>query len=303
MANNSALIFNIQNYSLHDGPGIRTTVFFKACPLSCKWCHNPESLSKEIQMVRNDSNCMLCGACVVVCPTEALEMTDEGVQFDRDKCITCGKCEKVCSYDAIKIAGKEYSVDEVMKKILKDKVFYEESGGGVTFSGGEPLMQAEVLAEIAKECKKQGIHTTLDTSGFASWEALEKVIENIDLILYDLKIIDEEKHIEYVGASNKRIIENLGKLKDKDVDIFLRMPIIKGVNDSPEEAMEVLNLIEGNKNIKQINLLEYHKMGMEKYPRLGKKYELTGDEKPDKADIERLHNIYSEAGYKVIIGG
>lgn len=303
MKGNLATIFNIQKYSLHDGPGIRTTVFFKGCPLSCKWCHNPESISKEIQIVRNESSCRMCGSCIIACPTKALKMKTDTIEFDRYKCISCGNCEDVCYHDAIKIVGKEMSVEEVLKDILKDKVFYDESGGGVTFSGGEPLMQSSFLLELAKRCKFAGIHTTLDTSGFAKWETLKKIIKYIDLILYDLKIVDEEKHIDFVGASNKIIIENLQNLKDENVDIFLRLPIIKGINDSVEEAREVLKIIDGNNNIKQINLLEYHKMGMEKYPRLGRKYELTGEEKPDKETIDALKDVYEKAGYKVVIGG
>lgn len=303
MSKNSAMIFNIQKYSLHDGPGIRTTVFFKGCPLSCKWCHNPESISREVQIVRNDSTCRMCGSCVIACPTKALKMKSDTIEFDRFKCITCGSCEEVCYHDAIKIAGKEMTIDEVMQSILKDKVFYEESGGGVTFSGGEPLMQSRFLIELAKRCKFAGIHTTLDTSGFTSWEIFERVIKYMDLILFDLKIVDDEKHIDFIGGSNQIIIENLEKMKDVDVDIFLRLPIIKGINDSPEEAKEIVKLIDGNKNIKQINILEYHRMGMEKYPRLGKKYELSGSEKPDKERIAELTNIYREAGYEVVIGG
>ncbi len=303
MTKNLATIFNIQKYSLHDGPGIRTTVFFKGCPLSCKWCHNPESLSKEIQIIRNEGSCRMCGSCIIACPSKALKMTTDNIEFDRYKCISCGNCEDVCYHDAIKIVGKEMLVDEVLKEILKDRIFYEESGGGVTFSGGEPLMQSKFLIELAKRCKFAGIHTTLDTSGFSKWETLENVIKYIDLILFDLKIVDDEKHIEFVGSSNKLIIDNLKKLKEKNVDIFLRLPIIKGINDSMTDAEEVLEVIRGNENIKQINLLEYHKMGMEKYPRLGKKYELTGDEKPDKETIDGLKNFYEKAGYKVVIGG
>lgn len=303
MTKTFATIFNIQKYSLHDGPGIRTTVFFKGCPLSCKWCHNPESLSKEMQIIRNESSCRMCGSCIIACPSNALKMKEDNIEFNRYKCISCGNCEDVCYHDAIKIVGKEMTVEEVLKEILKDRIFYDESGGGVTFSGGEPLMQSNFLIELAKRCKFAGIHTTLDTSGFSKWETLEKVINYIDLILFDLKLINDEKHIEYVGASNKLILENLNRLKDKKVDIFLRLPIIKDINDSLSEAEEIVKIIANNQNIKQINLLEYHKMGMEKYPRLGIKYELSGNEKPEKSRIENLKQIYMDAGYKVVIGG
>lgn len=298
-----ATIFNIQRYSIHDGPGIRTTVFFKGCPLSCKWCHNPESISSETQIIRNEINCTLCGSCIIACPTKALTMTNDNIEFDRSKCITCGTCEEVCYHSAIKIAGKKMSVEEVFKEILKDKIFYEESGGGVTFSGGEPLLQSKFLMKLAKRCKEAGIHTTLDTSGFSNWENLKDVIKYIDLILYDFKIVDDDKHKKYVGASNKKIIDNLIKIKNENVNIFLRLPIIKGVNDSLDEANEIVQIINGIKNISQINILEYHKMGMEKYPRLGKQYELTGEEKPDEMFINSLKKLYEENGFRVIIGG
>lgn len=298
-----ATIFNIQKYSIHDGPGIRTTVFFKGCPLSCKWCHNPESISNDIQIIRNEVSCTLCGSCVIACPTKALKMEEDFISFDRSKCDLCGRCEEVCYHNAIKIVGREMSVDEVFAEVLKDKVFYEESGGGVTFSGGEPLFQPNFLKQIAKKCREEGIHTALDTSGFARWEVIKEVLPYIDLVLYDLKSMKDEIHREYVGVSNKLILENLRRLGKEDVDIFLRLPIIKGVNDSLTDGQLILDFIEYIDNIKQINILEYHKMGMEKYPRLGKKYELTGNEKPSKDYIEDLTKLFERKDYKVVVGG
>lgn len=303
MENDSAIVFNIQKYSIHDGPGIRTTVFFKGCPLSCKWCHNPESLSSEIQIVRNESNCTMCSSCIIACPTKALSARENNIEYDKSRCITCGSCEDVCYHNAIKIAGKEMNIKEVLNEILKDRVFYEESGGGVTFSGGEPLAQIDFLTILAKKCKENGIHTTLDTSGFTKWEKFRVLLEHIDLVLYDLKLVDNDKHLEYCGVSNTLIIENLRKLKDVAVDIYLRLPIIKGINDSLEDGKMILEIISDIGNIKQINLLEYHKIGVDKYPRLGKKYELTGDEKPTKESIGALEQMFKNKGYKVVIGG
>lgn len=199
--------------------------------------------------------------------------------------------------------GYEKTAEEALQEIISDKVFYEESDGGVTFSGGEPMFQSEFLLKLAKRCKEEGIHTALDTSGHVNWDKFAKVLKYIDLILYDLKAVDPAIHKEYVGTDNHIIIENLKKLKNYTNEIFLRLPIVRGVNDSLDDAKKILCIIKGNDNIKQINLLEYHKMGMEKYPRIGREYELTGEEKPLEMQISQLKKIYEDSGYKVVIGG
>lgn len=297
-------VFNIQKFSIHDGPGVRTTVFLKGCPLSCKWCHNPESLSRNTQLVRYPERCTLCGNCAEVCPTGAFTMpSKDELVYDITKCDACGKCVDVCYYEALEIAGKTMTVEEVMNVIERDEVFYETSEGGVTFSGGEPLYQPDFLKELAKACKVKGYHVAVDTSGFTYWSNIEKIVNYVDLFLFDIKGVNNETHKKYVGVSNELILENLKKLDKKNVDIFIRMPLAKDINDSDEDIKLALDLFRNLKNIKQVNLLEYHSMGMEKYSRIGKEYELTGKEKPTPERIEAIKTMFEKENYKVVLGG
>ncbi len=299
----SGNIFNIQKYSIHDGYGIRTTVFLKGCPLSCKWCHNPESLSIETQVIMYEDRCILCGRCVEVCPVDALTIKNDQLLLDKNKCNLCGECEKVCLNEAIELVGKRSSIEEVMAEIDKDKVFYETSGGGVTFSGGEPFMQAEFLEELTKQCKIRNYHVAIDTSGMTNYENIERVLKYTNLFLFDLKLMDNEKHKQYIGASNQTIIDNLKRLSKEDVEIFIRLPLIRGINDSNDDIDRVLELIEGMKNISQVNLLEYHSMGKEKYNRLGMEYIFNGDEKPGEERISEIEQKFKAKGFKTVIGG
>lgn len=303
MSEKKGNVFNIQKYSIHDGPGIRTTVFLKGCPLHCKWCHNPEGLSSEIQILRNEDKCVLCGNCVQVCPTNSLKFGDNKITYDRDTCILCNRCEKVCYYEAIEIVGELKTVDDIMKEVLKDKIFYEVSGGGVTFSGGEPFQDPKFLLELVKSAKEEGLHVAIDTSGFTKWDNIQSVIEYVDLLLYDFKMADYKKHKEYTGVSNELIVDNLKKLGNENIEIYLRLPMIRGVNDSNEDIKNILEIIKDINNISQVNILEYHSMGMEKYPRLGKVYDLTGEEKPDHQNICAIKEIFEKAGFKTVIGG
>lgn len=294
-------ITNIQKFSLHDGPGIRTTIFFKGCPLRCFWCHNPETHSINHQIIFFEERCTGCGVCTRRCPQNAIVIKDNRPVRDNSKCNLCGKCADFCPNNAQEYIGKDITTKEIMKEIIKDEAFYEESGGGVTFSGGEPLMYVDFLQDILKSCKIRGIHTAVDTSGYTSWESFEKIIDKVDLFLYDLKLIDNEKHKKYTGVSNKVILENLKKLSDSGANIYIRMPIIAGVNDDShiDETIEFLS----NLNIIQVNLLPYHKMGMEKYKRLGMEYKLTGDEKPSDEKMKEIADKFRKAGIKVKVGG
>ena len=298
---NSGTITNIQKFSLHDGPGIRTTIFLKGCPLRCFWCHNPETHSINHQIIYFEERCTGCGVCARRCPENAIEIKDNRSVRDNNKCNLCGKCADFCPNNAQEYIGKDVTSREIMKEIIKDEAFYEESGGGVTFSGGEPLMYLDFLQDVLRSCKIRGIHTAVDTSGYAPWECFEKIIDKVDLFLYDLKLMNDEKHKKYTGVSNKVILENLKKLSARGANIYIRMPIIAGVNDDShiDETIEFLS----NLNIIQVNLLPYHKMGMEKYKRLGMEYKLTGNEKPSDEKMQEIANKFKAARIRIKIGG
>lgn len=273
-----ATIFDIQRNSYVDGPGIRTTVFFKGCNLKCKWCHNPESQSGKVQMMFYASKCTGCGKCKEVCP------------YSLEKCDFCGRCTIFCPNDARKVCGKEYTVDEVLKEVVKDKTFYETSGGGVTFSGGECMLQTDFLVQILKKCKEEGIYTAVDTAGCVPWEHFEKVIPYTDLFLYDIKCMDNEAHKKWVGADNTLILDNLKKLLKSDAHIWVRVPVIGGVNDSTEEMQKIKAFFDENGYPEKVELLPYHAMGEHKYSAIGK--EVTVFEVPDKDKMEKLKKIF-----------
>lgn len=300
-------VFNIQKFSIHDGPGIRTTVFLKGCPLACKWCHNPESLSREKQILINHDKCIRCGTCIKICPTNSLYMEEDKLNLNKDLCTYCGDCERICIQEAIEVVGKDMTDDEVIIEVEKDKVFYDVTGGGVTFSGGEPFYQPKFLEALVRKAKEKSLHVTVDTSGMTLWENIESVLDYVDLYLYDLKMIDSEKHKKYIGSNNKIILENLKRL-DKELDkregsINLRLIMLKGINDSEEDIDLILDFISDLNNISQINLLEYHTMGREKYSRLDLEYEMSGDEKPDDYRLQSIKESFEKNNYQVVIGG
>lgn len=297
------IVFNIMRYSIHDGPGIRTTVFFKGCPLKCEWCHNPESHKTEQQVVRYPNKCIGCGNCIKICPTGALYIEDNNIVFDINKCDSCGECLNVCYSGSMEMVGKKMTVDEVMKEIEKDYSFYDESGGGVTFSGGEPLMQHKFLKELLIKCNNKGIHTAVDTCGYTKKEILTDLGNFIDLFLYDIKIIDDKKHIKYTGVSNKIILSNLKDLVKLGKRIFLRVPIIPGFNDDNESISHIAGFLSGLKSIEQINILPYHNIAMEKYKRLGKEYKLEKTIVPSEEEILGIKKLFESLGFKVKIGG
>jgi len=253
------IIFDIAHGSFVDGPGIRTTVFFKGCNLRCAWCHNPESQSFETQLLFYKNKCTGCGKCVEVCPHSLKE------------CTLCGKCELYCHADARKICGMRCTTEEIMKDVEKDISFYEASGGGVTFSGGECMLQMDFLLDLLKASKEKGIHTAVDTAGNVSWERFERILPYTDLFLFDMKCFSEDIHIRYVGASNKLILENLQHLTGKK-EILVRIPVIPSVNANREE-LEKMAIFLKTAGIKQVELLPYHRMGEHKYEALGLSYQ------------------------------
>ncbi|EYE88147.1 ferredoxin [Fervidicella metallireducens AeB] len=296
------IVFNIQRYSIHDGPGIRTTVFLKGCPLNCLWCHNPESKRKSREIFFYKNRCLKCGMCIAICPQNALSIENNGIKTDNKKCIFCGRCAAVCNTNAREIVGVEMTDDELMKEIKKDCIFYEESGGGVTFSGGEPLYQYEFLKLMLKRCKLAGIHTVLDTCGFVSEEALIGISDYVDLFLYDIKLMDDDKHKKYTGVSNVLILNNLNKLDELQKKIFIRIPIIPGINDDENIEMtgKFLNKL---KSIEKVCLLPYHKIALDKYKRLNLDYNLADTEEPTEEKMEQIAAVFKQYVKDVVIGG
>ena len=275
----TATIFDIQRNSYVDGPGIRTTVFFKGCNLRCAWCHNPESQSPKPQMMFYKNKCTGCGKCKEKCPNHL------------ESCELCGKCTIYCPHDAREICGKEYTVDEVMREILKDKVFYENSGGGVTFSGGECMLQIDFLEAILKECKNNGIHTAVDTAGHVPFEYFERILPYTALFLYDVKCFTEQLHIEGTGISNKRILENVTRLsRETSVDIIVRIPLIPTFNNDVNELQHMADFLRPLR-IRDVELLPYHQMGEHKYEALGRTcihYKI-----PDKQAVESYKVLFN----------
>ena len=264
----NARIFNIQRMSLHDGPGIRTTVFFKGCSLRCIWCHNPESLEEKPQLEWNPSLCSGCGACIPVCKTGARKWSEYGVTHERSLCVNCGACGDVCPTGALQLVGKEMNIMEIAREVRKDKIMYDVSGGGVTCSGGEPLLQADAVAELLKILKGQGIHTAVDTAGNVSYEAFEKVMPYTDVFLYDLKLWDSKRHKQYTGASNEKILDNFIKV-ERQKPIIVRIPFVAGIQEA--EYQGIADFLHEKKNVRFVEILPYHRLGENKYLTLGKK--------------------------------
>ncbi len=296
-------IFNIEKYAVHDGPGIRTTVFLKGCPLRCWWCHNPEGQNPRNELVYREGRCIGCGECVRKCPRKALSCSSKRVILNRKSCNVCGACAQVCPSEALSIAGQEKSVDEVVEAIERDVAFYEESEGGVTFSGGEPLLQPDFLEALLSECNERGIHTTLDTSGYASQKVVDSVSRKVDLFLYDLKSMDDARHKKYTGVSNKLVLKNLQRLVKNGCDVAVSLPIIPGANDCEENVRRTGEFISSLQNVKYVSLLPYHKAGVAKYKNLGRHYRLEKVQPPSPREIDMLRERLEAFGLKVRIGG
>lgn len=299
----TGIIFDIQKFSLHDGPGIRTTVFFKGCPLNCQWCHNPESQAVGLEMMFQAKRCIRCGACEAVCTHGAISQNGNLVSTDEEKCTLCGACVESCYAEAREMVGQEMTVAQVMAEIERDVIFYDESGGGVTFSGGEPLLQPDFLLALLQDCKNREIHTTLDTCGYVRWETLDRVRGLVDLFLYDLKLMDGAKHREFTGAPNDPILKNLQMLAARGHDIILRMPIVPGINDDEENIRHTGQFAAALPGLARMNILPYHRTAADKYHRLKMDYTLSQIRPPSNERMAEIAQMLRGFGLEVRIGG
>jgi pyruvate formate lyase activating enzyme len=299
----SGLIFDIRRFSIHDGPGIRTTVFLKGCPLSCWWCHNPESQSPEPELWLRPGRCIRCGECVEVCPEGAIIRQENIFVTDLERCTRCGTCVEACAAEAREIVGRQMSVGEVLAAVERDIVFYDESGGGVTVSGGEPLQQRGFLLALLKACQEKGIHTVLDTCGYATWKAFEQVRPYVNLFLYDLKLVDDARHRQFTGVSNRLILQNLRRLLQAGQRVEIRIPVIPGVNDGAEDLRQLGTLIASLPGSPKVELLPYHRAATGKYERLNRDYPLPEVQPPSAEHMQAVKQALQVFGLVVQIGG
>jgi pyruvate formate lyase activating enzyme len=283
-------IFNVQRFSLHDGPGVRTTVFFKGCPLSCAWCHNPESQAVEREVITVETRCIQCGTCRRVCPSPEV-------------CIRCGACAAACPTGARQIVGRDVSSEQLVAETLRDRDFFDESGGGVTFSGGEPLLQAPFLLDCLAQLKAKGVHLALDTCGFAHRDDVLKAALLADLVLFDVKLVDGERHLKATGKRSDRIIANLAALGETRTTIWIRVPVIPGVNDDDANLEATASLAASTPGVCRVDLLPYHPIGAPKFARIGMQNRLDGVEPPSPERMEELAEGFRRRGVQVTIGG
>jgi pyruvate formate lyase activating enzyme len=305
MTTSTGTIFDLRRYSIHDGPGIRTAVFFKGCALRCVWCHNPESQAFNPELLLRAGRCILCESCAAACPQNGIERRNGGMHTDRERCTVCGACVEACYAEGRQIAGHEVMVDEIMETIRRDRPFYERSGGGVTLSGGEPLGQPEFLLELLQACKAEGLHTALDTCGHAPWEIFEQARPLVDLFLYDLKLVDDARHIELTDVSNALILDNLRKLAAHGGRIILRIPVIPGINDDADNLQAAAELAAKLPpgTLERLDLLPYHSSAAAKYTALGRPYPLEGVVTPSPEQMTTIAGRFSGLDVPVTTGG
>lgn len=287
------ILFDIQKFSIHDGPGIRTAIFLKGCSLHCFWCHNPESIHPSPQVMFFPDKCIGCRQCVQACPNQAHSDENGSRIFQRPLCISCGKCAEVCPSGALILSGKEMTSAEVLEEIEQDLLFYRTSSGGATFTGGEPLLQADFLREVLQGCKERKIHTAIETAGNVPWEAYEKVLPYTDLFLHDIKVMDSAKHREATGAHNMLCLENIRRLAAAGADIRIRVPVISGFNDTPEDMTAVRDFTDSLSVRPPVELLPFHRMGLTKYQGLGQTYPAEKLDIPLEEKIQALRNIFN----------
>lgn len=295
------ILFNIQRFSLHDGPGIRTIPFFKGCPLTCKWCSNPESQRPQPELIFKKNDCIRCGKCIEVCKQKALS-PNNAYFIDRERCIQCGDCTRVCPTQALEMKGKRMTVAEVMLELQKEANLFRRSGGGITLSGGEPLAQPEFARELLKACKEKGWHTAIETTGFTTKEVVEDVFPWIDLALTDIKAIDPVVHQQNTGVDNSKILENLIRISFI-TKVIVRIPVIPGVNDNPDEIRSIAEFARLMSGVDTIHLLPYHAFGENKYSLLGRIYPMNKAESSNEMKMEALKKVVESMGFHCHLGG
>jgi pyruvate formate lyase activating enzyme len=299
----SNLVTNIQGYSVHDGPGIRTVVFLKGCGLGCRWCSNPECISANPEVGFVKALCTKCGKCERICPNEALVFEkDKFPQIDRERCNGCGSCVLACPYKALVLYGKEMNADEIYSAVSGDKMFYDSSGGGVTFSGGEALLQPRLVGAVFEKCHHAGISTCVETSGYAPVLNLEQVLAHTDYLLFDLKCMNSDKHLEYTGQPNDIILKNAGMAAESRIETLFRMPLVPGVNDDLQNIKDTADFLHGlGKDFFRIELMPYHRLGKGKYASLDKTYHLPDIVSPEPTQLESVIKVFGENGIKCIV--
>jgi pyruvate formate lyase activating enzyme len=294
------LISDIQRFSIHDGPGIRTLVFMKGCPLCCPWCSNPETQLHEPEIAVFEHRCIGCGRCVSVCPISAI--VEIGV-IEREKCDLCGDCATACPSKAIQQIGEMMSTDRLCAEVMKDQLFYKNSGGGVTFSGGEPLSQPDFLISSLTRIRNAGVHVAIETSGYADWTVLRKVSDITDLVYYDIKILDDRRHVAVIGVDNAIILKNLRKLSELGKEIVIRIPIVPGYTDDEENVVGLMKLAESLKRVHKIELLPFHNYGRKKYSSLGRQYALEAVGTVESRDLEPYFRKGAKLGLDISVRG
>jgi len=298
------LIFDIKRYAINDGPGIRVVIFFKGCNLKCAWCHNPEGISGKVEKMFAPAKCIRCGSCVEACPEKAITLTPDGIITDTELCKVCGKCAEVCPTKAIEMSGKQMSVSELMEIIEKERIFFDQSGGGVTFSGGEPLVHTKMLIALLDECGRRGIHRAVDTAGNVSTEIILEVAKRTDLFLYDLKMMDAGSHLEWTKVGNEKILANLIAISEQGAHIIIRIPLIGGINDTDQNIGQTAAFIAGLAgDKKEVHLLPYHNIARHKYSKLGKPDDFEQLREPDNETLVRAVAKFAAHGIKAGIGG
>ncbi len=296
-------IFDIKKYAIHDGPGIRTTIFFKGCPLSCRWCHNPESISGASQRLYREERCIGCLEYISACLNDAISAGENKLKWEAANCVYCKTCARRCPAEAIEFIGKTMSIEDVVAEISKDTLFYDESSGGVTFSGGEPLMQPSFLTGLLKACGDLDLHRAVDTCGYADTRTLLKVASHVDLFLYDLKHMDPEKHYRYTGVSNEMILANLKCLSRQGAKIIIRLPVIPGINNDRKNIERTGAFLSPLAGVNQVNILPYHRTAEAKYKNLGLQSDIADIERPVRDDLESIARQLERYGLQVKIGG